>query len=60
MCLREPREYRKRPISLVRNVLAKHGYDKRYADIVSTILSGLDELQNVKIYDINIHVDCIL
>ncbi|GMR32743.1 hypothetical protein PMAYCL1PPCAC_02938, partial [Pristionchus mayeri] len=33
MCLREPREYRKRPISLVRNVLAKHGYDKRYADI---------------------------
>ncbi|CAI4230988.1 unnamed protein product [Auanema sp. JU1783] len=32
-CLREPREHRKKPIIILRNLLAKHTYDKRYSDM---------------------------
>ncbi|CAJ0943627.1 unnamed protein product, partial [Mesorhabditis belari] len=31
-CLRESRDYRRKPISLVRNLLAKHSIDNRYAE----------------------------
>ncbi|CAD6184343.1 unnamed protein product [Caenorhabditis auriculariae] len=32
-CLREPKDYRKRPITLLRNLLAKHSFDRRYSDM---------------------------
>ncbi|CCC42170.1 DOCKER domain-containing protein [Caenorhabditis elegans] len=32
-CIRETKDYRKRPISLLRNLLAKHSFDKRYGDM---------------------------
>ncbi|KAK6026152.1 hypothetical protein OSTOST_07929, partial [Ostertagia ostertagi] len=32
-CMREPREYRRRAIVLLRNLLAKHSFDKRYLDM---------------------------
>ncbi|CAB3407627.1 unnamed protein product [Caenorhabditis bovis] len=32
-CLRETKDYRKRPISLLRNLIAKHSFDKRYVDL---------------------------
>ncbi|KJH42707.1 hypothetical protein DICVIV_11300 [Dictyocaulus viviparus] len=35
VCMREPRDCRRRPIVLLRNLLAKHSYDKRYADMNS-------------------------
>uniref|UniRef100_A0A1I7X489 PH domain-containing protein n=1 Tax=Heterorhabditis bacteriophora TaxID=37862 RepID=A0A1I7X489_HETBA len=38
-CLREPRDYRRRPIALIRNMLAKHSYDKRYLDMVCSFRS---------------------
>ena len=36
--LREPRDYRRRSIALLRNVLAKHTNDKRYSDLVILFL----------------------
>lgn len=33
--LREPRDYRRRAIALLRNLLAKHASDRRYTDTVS-------------------------
>ncbi|KAK5972965.1 Zizimin [Trichostrongylus colubriformis] len=32
-CMREPREYRRRALVLLRNLLAKHSFDKRYLDM---------------------------
>lgn len=32
-CLREPKDYRKRPICLLRNLLAKHSLDSRYNEL---------------------------
>uniref|UniRef100_A0A1I7T4N4 PH domain-containing protein n=1 Tax=Caenorhabditis tropicalis TaxID=1561998 RepID=A0A1I7T4N4_9PELO len=32
-CIRETKDYRKRPISLLRNLLAKHSFDRRYGDM---------------------------
>ncbi|VDO20091.1 unnamed protein product [Haemonchus placei] len=32
-CMREPREHRRRAIVLLRNLLAKHSFDKRYLDM---------------------------
>ncbi|CAI2294693.1 unnamed protein product [Caenorhabditis sp. 36 PRJEB53466] len=34
-CIRETKDYRKRPISLLRNLLAKHSFDKRYTDMTT-------------------------
>lgn len=34
-CIRETKDYRKRPISLIRNLLAKHSFDKRYTDMTT-------------------------
>ncbi|VDM62395.1 unnamed protein product [Angiostrongylus costaricensis] len=33
VCVREPRDFRHRAIVLLRNLLAKHSYDKRYSDM---------------------------
>uniref|UniRef100_A0A158QXE6 Zizimin ortholog (inferred by orthology to a D. melanogaster protein) n=1 Tax=Nippostrongylus brasiliensis TaxID=27835 RepID=A0A158QXE6_NIPBR len=32
-CMREPREYRRRAIVILRNLLAKHSFDRRYLDM---------------------------
>ncbi|EFO84240.1 hypothetical protein CRE_15603 [Caenorhabditis remanei] len=32
-CIRETKDYRKRPILLLRNLLAKHSFDRRYGDM---------------------------
>ncbi|CAI5439846.1 unnamed protein product [Caenorhabditis angaria] len=62
--LRETKEYRKRPIALMRNLMAKHSFDRRYTDqtiqrrisllyapLLTFALDHLQELDNTDEFD---------